>query len=354
MKIHFKDWNKWRIALWIFIAHTFLFIIQVPQLYLYNLHTPQAPDIWLSIARLTWGVYLWAMLTPLILWLGYRFPIARRHLWRNLFFHVFFGLASAVIHHYGYYSGLLALNLTTAEAFRANLFVLNYFTISTMRYAAVIGVQHAYFYFRESQERAFLLQQAELSALQAQLHPHFFFNTLNALSALIYRSPKEADRMITRLGDLFRILLKKDKSQEISLKEELEFLEAYLQIHQTLMGERLKVEWRIEPETLNSKVPNLILQTLVENSVKHGLAPLEEGGRIEIGASRQNGHLRLEVKDSGIGIKAGQIAFNEGIGIENTRARLRYLYGEAQDFKVNQPTEGGTCVSIKIPLRNVE
>jgi two-component system, LytTR family, sensor kinase len=146
------------------------------------------------------------------------------------------------------------------------------------------------------------LQQAELQVLKMQLHPHFFFNTLNALSALIYRSPKDADQMITQLGDLFRFALRKDKAQEISLAEELDFLKAFLQIHRTLMGKRLQVDWKIEPETLSALVPNLILQPLVENSIQHGLAPLEQGGRIEIRAKRQNHRLILEVEDSGRGL----------------------------------------------------
>jgi LytS/YehU family sensor histidine kinase len=217
-------------------------------------------------------------------------------------------------------------------------------------YPTVIGIQQAYLYFRESQERAFRLQQAELQVLKMQLHPHFFFNTLNALSALIYTSPKDADRMITQLSDLFRISLKKDKAHEISLKEELEFLKAYLQIHQTLMGKRLDVQWKIQPETLDALVPNLILQPLVENSIQHGIAPMEAGGQIEILAERSNGSLLLEVRDNGLGLIAGKTKNNSGVGIANTRARLENLYNSLHRFEINPLPEGGTVVSLEVPF----
>lgn len=357
MKLSLKNKQFWRIALLILAAHTVFFIIQIPQVYLHNTQNPRAAsgDVWISIARLSWGVYLWAMIAPLILWFGYRFPIARQHLWRNLFFHSLLSIASGIIQHYGYSLGLLALNLTTPEAFRASLFNLpvlfNFISTSILRYAAVIGIQQAYLHFRESQERAFRLQQAELEVLKMQLHPHFFFNTLNAVSALMYRAPKEADRMIVQLGDIFRLALRKEKAQEVALKEELEFLQGFLQIHQTLMGKRLQVEWRIEQETLDASVPNLILQPLAENAVQHGLAPLERGGRITICAARQNGNLLLQVTDDGQGFIAKKGDKNDGIGLSNTRARLENLYGNGQKFSIDEVPNGGVTVKIEIPFR---
>jgi sensor histidine kinase YesM len=185
-----------------------------------------------------------------------------------------------------------------------------------------------------------------------QLHPHFFFNTLNAISALMYRSPKEADRMITQLGDLFRVSLRKDKAQEIPLKEELEFLKAFLQIHQTLMGKRLQVEWEVETETLDALVPNLLLQPLAENAIQHGIAPLETGGRIEIRAARQNGSLILQVRDDGHGLDSqNESKKSGGIGLSNTRARLKNLYNGAHKFSIDEPSGGGVAVKIEIPFR---
>lgn len=351
-----KNRRPWRVALLIFVAHTVLFVIQVPQVYLYNTQNPQAAgDVWVSLARLAWGVYLWGILTAFILWFGHRLPPTGRHLRRNVSLHLLLSVASGVVQHYGYNLGLWWLGLTTAENFRAGLSSLtvlfNFISSSMVRYAAVVAIQQAYLHFRESQERAFRLQQAELQVLKMQLHPHFFFNTLNALSALIYRSPKEADRMITQLGDLFRFALKKDKAQEVSLAEELEFLKAFLQIHQTLMGSRLRVGWSVEPETLSALVPNLILQPLVENSIRHGIAPLEQGGRVEVCAERRHGRLVLRVRDSGPGAAAREVQGNGGVGLANSRARLKNLYGGEHRFEIAAVPGEGTVVTIELPFR---
>jgi sensor histidine kinase YesM len=344
-----------RIALLIFAAHTVLFLFQLPQVYLYGSQSPQAGGVWIMIARLAWGTYVSAFITPFILWLGYRLPITRRHLWRNLFLHLLFSIAAGAVQHFCYGLGLLVLNLTTAEAIRAGLFNLaplfNFISGSILRNAAIIGIQQAYFYFRESQERAFRLQQAELEMLKMQLHPHFFFNTLNAISALMYRSPKQADRMIVQLGDMFRVALRKDKTQEVTLKEELEFLQAFLQIHKTLMGKRLQMEWDIAPETLDAQVPNLILQPLAENAIQHGIAPLEAGGQITIFAAKQNGNLLLQVSNDGMGFDPATKHLSSGIGLSNTRARLENLYGEEQKFSINESPVGGVTVKIEIPFR---
>jgi len=168
---------------------------------------------------------------------------------------------------------------------------------------------------------------------------------------LMYRSPKDADQMIIRLGDMFRVALKKDKTQEVSLREELEFLQAFLQIHQTLMGKRLQIESEIAPETLDALVPNFILQPLAENAIQHGLAPLEAGGRIKISAARQNGNLLLQIADNGSGFDPAAKHFNDGIGLSNVRARLANLYGEKQDFSIVEQPNGGVSVEIRIPFR---
>lgn len=356
VKINLEKRRIRQIILLIFAAHTILFIIELPQVYLYNAQSRTPINPWIQIARLGWGVYIWAMVAPFVLWAGYLFPVARKNLWRNLSLHLIFAVVSGVIQHYGYHSGVWLLGLSMPGNVRANFsnlaLMLNFISSSMVRYATIIAIQQAYFYFQESQERAFRLQQAELEVLKMQLHPHFFFNTLNAISALVYRSPKEADRMITQLSDLFRISLKKDKAQEVSLKEEMEFLQAYLQIHRTLMGKRLEVVWKIEPETLDALVPNLILQPLVENAVKHGLEPLEEGGQIEISSQRQNGRLVLQVRDNGRGLLTDEIKSGGGVGLSNTQARLKNLYGDAHRFKISaQAAGGGTSINLEIPFR---
>jgi two-component system LytT family sensor kinase len=338
----------------IFAAHTILFSIQAPQVVLYDLQNPNPAGLWLPMVRVFWGIYVWTLIAPLIVWLGYVFPINRRHARRNLFAHLIFCIVLGVVQHYVANLGWVISGAATPGYFWSKFFdlpmILNFVTGSFFRYVTIIAIQQAYFHFQESQESAFRLQQAELEVLKMQLHPHFFFNTLNAISALVYRSPKEADRTITQLSDLFRISLKKDKAQEVSLKDELEFLQAYLQIHQTLMGKRLEVVWKIEPETLDALVPNLILQPLVENAVQHGIAPLEEGGQIEISSRRSNNRLFLRVSDNGRGFPPDKIK-NNGVGLSNTRARLKNLYADAHEFEIAALPAGGASVNLEIPFR---
>jgi sensor histidine kinase YesM len=355
VKISYTNRKLWRVGLIILLAHTALFIIQIPQVYLYNANNQNPVATWIPVAKLAWGVYLWAFITPLILWLGSCLPVTRRKLWLSASLHLLFGFFFGVLQHYGYHLGLGLLGLFTARVVKEGLFnfslMFNFVSAAIVRYATVIAIQQAYLYFRESQERAFRLQQAELQMLKMQLHPHFFFNTLNALSALIYRSPKDADRMITQLGDLFRFALRKDKAQEITLAEELDFLKAFLQIHQTLMGKRLLVQWKVEPETLSALVPNLILQPLVENSIRHGIAPLEQGGRIEICAERRNGQLLLRVRDSGLGLTSEKMHNKGGVGLANTKARLKTLYGAAHRFRIDAGPDEGTVINIELPFQ---
>lgn len=345
-----KKRRLWRVALAIFAAHTMLFITILPQVYFHNVSTPTG---WLpAVTALAVHIYAGVFIAPLVLWIGYRLPVTRENLWRNLFLHLAFGIISGCLNQLLQGFFFWAFRISTAENAWLYLFkptnFFNSLSNSLIQYAVIIAIQQAFLHFRESQKRAFLLQQAELEVLKMQLHPHFFFNTLNAISALMYRSPKDADRMITQLGDLFRFALKKDKAQEVSLNEELKFLQAFLQIHQTLMGKRLRIEWKIEPETLDALVPNLILQPLAENAIQHGLAPLEEGGKIEISAARLNGNLVLRVKDDGHGAieKTGN-----GIGLSNTRARLKNLYGAEQNFEINSPVNGGFTAEVRIPFR---
>ena len=178
-----------------------------------------------------------------------------------------------------------------------------------MTYWAIIGFWHATAYYRVAQDRALKasrletrLAEAQLQALQRQLHPHFLFNTLNAISALMHRDVEAADQMLARLSDLLRIALDQRGAQEVALKDELEFLEKYLEIEQTRFGDRLVVRYDVEAETLDAQVPNLILQPLVENSVRHAVAVRIEPGLIEIRARRVGTNLELSVHDNGPGL----------------------------------------------------
>ena len=183
-----------------------------------------------------------------------------------------------------------------------------------------------------------------------QLHPHFLFNTLHAISALIHKDVELADRMLARLGDLLRTTLENANLQEVSLQQELDFIEPYLEIEKARLGPRLTVHMNIDPAAAAASVPNLILQPLVENAIRHGIAPRAEAGHIAIDAHRENGCLRLAVHDDGPGLKQPGLV-PHGIGLSNTRARLEKLYGANHRFELSAGARGGLHVAITIPFR---
>jgi LytS/YehU family sensor histidine kinase len=185
-----------------------------------------------------------------------------------------------------------------------------------------------------------------------QLHPHFLFNTLNGIASLNYEDPKAANRMIARLSELLRMTLDDGGAQEVPLRKELDFIRAYLELEEIRLGERLTVTFEIAPETLDAFVPNLLLQPLVENAIRHGIAPYAAPGRISICARREADTLRVLVKDSGPGIAAAAgPASKPGLGLSNTRDRLSQLYGASQSFEINNAEGGGLEVNISIPCR---
>jgi signal transduction histidine kinase len=226
-----------------------------------------------------------------------------------------------------------------------------------MTYLFLVGLAHALAYRRASEaaelNAAHLetrLAEAQLQALQRQLHPHFLFNTLNTISGLVQTDPKAADLMIDRLGDLLRMTLRSSGLQEVALKEELEVLQKYLEIEQTRFGDRLQVMMDIEPDALDARVPSLLLQPLVENAIRHGVAPSARPGWVGIRASRFGSQLMVHIRDSGPGLPPERLlALNRGVGIDNTRARLEHLYRGAYQLEfANQ--DDGFCVTVRIPF----
>jgi len=208
-------------------------------------------------------------------------------------------------------------------------------------------------YSRASHERQHLeakLTQAQLESLKLQLHPHFLFNTLNTITALINTDPRAAERVVSELSDLLRLSLRTAPEPEVPLERELEVLEHYIGIQRVRFKDRLSVSFNVDPATRRALVPNLILQPLVENAIRHGIAPRAAPGRIEIVARRADGRLELRVTDDGVGC-ASAGAPREGIGLGNARARLRSLYGGAHRFDATGRPEGGFTVAIDIPFR---
>lgn len=308
--------------------------------------------------------YVWFILTPIILSFDSHFRLERGKLSRNLPAHLLFGLTIAFIQQaidalilprLGY-----PLGLTFTSYFHAyKTFLFINFHLALFFYWSILGVRYANDYYERYRERELRasqletrLAQARLQVLKMQLHPHFLFNTLNAISELVYKDPESAEHMITNLSDLLRLSLDNVGVQEVSLKQELDFLNKYVEIEQMRFHDRLRMKMWIEPDALDASVPNMILQPLVENAIRHGIGMRSSGGSIEIGAEREDGMLHLFVRDDGRGLVNGeQNALREGVGLANTRARLSHLYGATHRFDLNDSPGGGLTVDMAIPFK---
>ena len=219
------------------------------------------------------------------------------------------------------------------------------------------GVQRLYHRFRQRELLANQLQaqvaRAQLQALRSQLNPHFLFNALNAISGLIMRDPRMAVRMMARMSDFLRLTLDSELLQKIPLHSELDSLQKYVEIEQLRLGNRLSVSYDVSSDALQAYVPSLLLQPLVENSIRHGIAKKPHGGSIAIRIRVKHERLEIEVSDDGIGMNASLGGpLREGVGLTNTRARLLELYGSLQSLEIVSTPEGGTQVVLSIPLEH--
>ena len=241
------------------------------------------------------------------------------------------------------------------EAFRPLLVKTWHFNL--LLYWVLVAVSSAFQYYRKYRDRELhaaelenRLAQARLQALQMQLNPHFLFNSLHSIAALMHKDVEAADTMISRLGELLRAALDSGESQEVTLRQELEFLKRYLELEQIRFGSRLAVAIETPAETLDAQVPNLIMQPLVENAVRHGIEPHSRPGLINLRAQRTGDELTLEVRDNGEGLR-GSGPRPDGVGLSNTRARLQALYGDAHEFSLGTAPGGGLLVRMTIPFR---
>jgi hypothetical protein len=312
------------------------------------------PGSWsVTIGRALAEWWLWALITPAVVWLARRYPVRGPRRWHHLGLHIGIGLA-------------VALAKTAAD--RAIYAVLTgfwlYWLLSTIAlqvfvYGALVAAAHGVEYYRRSREREQLearLAEARLQLLGMQLQPHFLFNALNTIAELVHEDPAAADRMITGLSDLLRRTLDLGTVQEIPLDEELALLSRYLDIQQTRFGERLRVEMRVDPAVRRAPVPVLVLQPLVENAIRHGVDPALAGGRIAIGARQAGADLVLDVTNAcAPRRRESELSGGRGgVGLRNTRERLDALYGERAHLTA-APLEGGLFrVSVRLPLRSVD
>ena len=309
--------------------------------------------------------YLWAPFSLLIFWFSRRFPVdfqARRI--RNLLLHVpvllVFALAHQAIQIVVLWSVMPRMRQqfpTLAEYYRA-YFGFGFYIDLLIGSLIIIAVHALLYYqrFRASElEQASLktqLAHAHLRALKMQLHPHFLFNTLHSISSLVLEDPPKANSMIARLGDFLRLTLEQSDEQLVSLENEMEFLHCYLDIEQVRFGDRLTVNFAIEPRTLSAQVPHLILQPVVENAIQHAIAPRATLGRIEIGAKRGGHMLEIAVRDTGPGIARENGSFHgHGVGLANVQARLRQIYDRDFVLEMNNNPEGGLTVLLQLPFR---
>jgi two-component system LytT family sensor kinase len=303
---------------------------------------------------------LWALTTLVIFWLARRFPLDRGRLLRAIAIHVLAALGIALAR-----TGIMVVLGWYVPWVRPRIFGFQFWGTSSQNflfYALLLGIAHLALYYRRYREReeaaerlARGLTEARLHALKMQLQPHFLFNTLNAISALIPADAKPARRMLARLGDLLRVTLEHEATQEVTLREELAFLEPYLEIEQARLEDRLTVVMNIAPETLDARVPHLILQPLVENAVRHAIAARIEPGKVEISASRgPDGRvLQLEIRDDGPGLnREREVRTRRGVGLTNIRARLEELYGAEHRFTLENQAAGGVVVRIAFPFHH--
>jgi len=364
MRIDFRQ-SKWlgRWAL-IFACWTLYSLYFAAHAYFIQRYEGGTVSWWRTMSMWLTGGYIWALLTPLIIRLARRYTFTRRTWGRALCIHL--GWAAC----FNFLVYALFLIIYAFVFFESNVaefpFWENYSyslvansQYQFLKYWVVVGLVQSYDYYRKYRERELKaaqleteLAQAQLDALRTQLNPHFLFNTLNSISVLMKRDVEAADRMLLQLSGLLRLALSKNEAHEIPLRQELEFLERYLQIEQTRFRDRLTVRMEIDPAALPALVPQLIFQPLVENAIKHGIADREADGMIEIRAERRNGQVCLQVRDNGPGLNGSVDGLSAGVGLSNTRARLDHLYGADGRLELSNAAEGGLIVAATLPFHS--
>jgi two-component system LytT family sensor kinase len=312
-------------------------------------------EVWLGAAvEASTDVLFWAVLTPVILELARRFPVSGPAWMQNLGVHV---LGCAVLASASTIFNFWIATYTYPEGPYWPRFYLIRIHANVVSYVAVVAAGHAIEVYRRYRDRELhasrletQLTRAHLHALEMQIQPHFLFNTLNSISELVHQDPPGAELMIAQLGDLLRMTTDRTAEQEVPLSRELAFVGTYLEIERTRFQDRLSVKKQVDRDVLDCVVPNLILQPLVENAVRHGLSPRVAPGTITITARRVDDRVRITVRDDGRGLPPPE-ARRERVGIGNTRTRLRQTYGDAHRFEMADAPGGGTLVMIEIPYR---
>jgi two-component system, LytTR family, sensor kinase len=330
----------------------------------FTLASGKPATYWRSIVVLNCGYwFLWALFTPAIVWLSQHFRLERQGLLLAVLVH----LPGVALFSFAHIAAMGALQWWLAASagrsfswwLEVKRSALQNFDWEMMTYWAIAGLSHAVLYYRASRDRELRASQletrlieAQMATLQQQLQPHFLFNTLNTITALIATEPRAAERMVAGLSELLRASLRLADEQEVPLARELDHLRLYVDIQQTRFGDRLAVAMDVDPAVRGALVPSLLLQPLVENAIRHGITPRASGGRISVRASRDADELRLEVRDDGVGAATHDgVLAREGVGLTNTRERLRRLHGARHRFAYESRVGSGFSVRIAVPFR---
>ncbi|EGF91470.1 histidine kinase family protein [Asticcacaulis biprosthecium C19] len=326
-------------------------LLTAGQWYMYDLANSQARPWKHYIGPAMVANVLWACVTPIVFSIANRITLQRGRAVRFILTHFAIGLVVSVCHTLifvmfmsqiddGWYK-MLPHKLAGSLQINVLIYAMMVAIVTTTR-----ALRHLNDRELQAAQMETQLAEAETASLRAQLQPHFLFNALNAISALVRSEPLKAERMIARLGELLRLSIDGHRGQESSLGDELDFTEAYLAIEEARLGERLTVIREIAPEALTATVPSLLLQPLVENAIRHGISGLPQGGTVTISAKVTEACLHIVVADDG----AGAASVTEGVGLANTRRRLTRLYGERQSLTMDTAPGRGFRVKVKVPL----
>jgi two-component system, LytTR family, sensor kinase len=323
------------------------------------------------VGNMPWWL-LWAVLTPLVFALARRFRLDGRRRWAAALAHLAAGLVVSLVH-LGVIGVLYYYTITHGTRVAGPLVQVEnildaYLVVDIMTYFAVVGAWYALEFAERAREREVAalqleahaasleaqMAEARLSALRMELNPHFLFNALNAISGLARRGDSSAAvEMLARLGDLLRLAFERHLAHEVPLAKELEFLDLYLAIERARFPDRLVVKLEVEPGARDALVPTFILQPIVENAIRHGIAPVAGPGLVRVAATLRDDALVLEVADTGPGF--GRSVRREpgaGIGLANTRSRLEQLYGDAAELRLENAMDGGAVVTVVLPRRS--
>ena len=356
------DWRR-TIRVWVIgIVACSLIAVFLSFQWFVNPATDNSIERWkLIIGHYLVVVYVWGLLTIAIVPVTALVGLDRNRWLKSGLTYLAIGIAFSVAHMLITSLVIWVLSLFTGQLNPGHrlspVMLLGSLQSNLIIFTVIASVCLALNYYRKFKDRELRatrleaqLTKAQLDTLKAQLQPHFLFNTLNAISALVRDNPAAAERMIVQLSDLLRSTLDNGETEEVTLRDEMNIVERFLEIEKMRFGDRLIVEQRIDPRAENALVPTLILQPLVENAMRHGVANVSSSCQVAISAERSNGKLILDVVDTGPG-QVNQDNSTGGLGLNNTIDRLRHLYGEDFRFTATNRETGGFGVHMEIPFR---